>query len=146
MIIADDYHARSLALQRVIDAEPDMTVVATLGDGVTALEEIRRLLPEVAVLDVRMPGLDGIEVARRLSVDDGVRTRTLIVTLHRDRVVIERAIAAGASEYLPKDAALSEVVDAVRAVARGQTCVSRALSDGLEPLFPTTPPRGTEPK
>ena len=52
-----------------------MTVVATLGDGVTALEEIRRLLPEVAVLDVRMPGLDGIEVARRLSVDDGVRTR-----------------------------------------------------------------------
>ena len=74
-----------------------MTVVATLGDGVTALEEIRRLLPEVAVLDVRMPGLDGIEVARRLSVDDGVRTRTLIVTLHRDRVVIERAIAAGAS-------------------------------------------------
>ena len=130
VIIADDYPAFSHALQRVIDAEPDMTVVAALGDGATALEEIRRGAPDVAVLDVRMPGLDGIEVARCLSVEDRVRTRTVIVTLHWHRAVFERAIAAGVSGYVPKDTALSEVVDAVRAVARGETYVSRALADG----------------
>ena len=131
MIIADDYPAFRHALQRVIDAEPDMTVVAALGDGAAALEQIRRVPPDVAVLDVHMPGLDGIEVARRLFVEDGVRTRTVIVTLQWSPVMFERAIAAGVSGYVPKDTALSEVVEAVRAVARGQTYVSGALSEGL---------------
>ena len=134
VIIADDYPAFCHALQRVIDAEPDMTVVAVLGDGAAALEEIRRSPPDVAVLDVRMPGLDGIEVARRLSVEDGVHTRTVIVTLQWSRVVFERAIAAGVSGYVPKDTALTEVVEAVRAVAHGQTYVSRGLPDGLAGL------------
>jgi two-component system, NarL family, nitrate/nitrite response regulator NarL len=134
VVIADDYPAFRHALQRVIDGEPDMTVVAALGDGATALEEIRRLSPDVAVLDVRMPELDGIEVARRLSVEDRVPTRTVVVTSHWSRRVIERAIAADVSGYVPKDTVLSEVVDAVRAVARGQTYISRALSDGLAGL------------
>ena len=134
VIIADDYPAFCHALRRVIDAEPDMIVVAALGDGATALEEIRRSPPDVVVLDVRMPGLDGIEVARRLSVEDGVRTRTVIVTSHWSPTVFERAIAAGVSGHVPKDTALSEVVEAVRAVARGQTYVSRALPDGLAGL------------
>jgi len=134
VVIADDYPAFRHALQQVIDAEPGMTVVAALGDGATALEEMRRVPPDVAVLDLRMPGLDGIEVARRLSVDDRVPTRTVVVTLHWSRGVIARAIAAGVSGYVPKDTALSEVVDAVRAVARGETYVSRALSGGLAGL------------
>jgi DNA-binding NarL/FixJ family response regulator len=134
VVIADDYPAFCHALQRVIDAEPDMTVVAALGDGAAALEQMRRVPPDVAVLDVRMPGLDGIEVARRLSVEDRVPTRTVVVTLHWSRGVMERAIAAGVSGYVPKDTALSEVVDAVRAVARGHTYVSRALPDGLAGL------------
>jgi two-component system nitrate/nitrite response regulator NarL len=130
IVIADDYLPFRHALQRVIDAEPDMAVVAALGDGVTALEEIRRLAPDVAVLDVRMPGLDGIEVARRL-VEDQLLARAVIVTLHWDRVLFERAIAAGVRGYVAKETALSEVVDAVRIVARGQSYVAPAVSAGL---------------
>jgi DNA-binding NarL/FixJ family response regulator len=130
IVIADDYPPFRDALQRVIDAEPDMAVVAALGDGATALEQIRRLGPDVAVLDVRMPGLDGIEVVLRL-VEEQLRARVVIVTLHWERLLFERAIAAGVSGYVAKETALSEVVDAVRTVARGQTYVSPALSAGL---------------
>jgi DNA-binding NarL/FixJ family response regulator len=130
VIIADDYPAFSHALQRVIDAEPDMTVIAAPGDGATALEAIRQLAPDVAVLDMRMPGLDGIDVARRLFVEDRLPARTVLVTLYWDRVVFERAIEAGVSGYVPKDTALSEIVNAVRAVARGETYVSCVLADG----------------
>ena len=122
VVIADDHPAFRHALQKVIDREPDMTVVAAVADGLAALDVIRRLTPAVAVLDVRMPELDGIEVARQLAADQ-LRARTVIVTMHSERVVLERAIAAGALGYLPKDTALLDVVDAVRTVARGEMYV-----------------------
>ena len=127
VLIADDHPQFRLVLEHVIGADPAMTVVAALGDGATALEEIRRLAPDVAVLDVSMPGLDGIEVAGRL-VDDQLGTRAVIVTMHSERVIFERAIAAGVSGYVLKDMAFSEVVEAIRAAARGQSYVSPSLS------------------
>ena len=127
VVIADDHPVFRHALQRVIDAEPDMTIVAATGDGSAALDEIRRLAPDVAVLDVHMPGLDGIEVAGRVFADDRP-ARTVIVTLHWDRVVFERALAAGVSGYVPKETAFEDIVGAVRAVATGQTYVSTALA------------------
>jgi DNA-binding NarL/FixJ family response regulator len=130
VVIADDHPAFRHALQRVIDAERDMTVVAAVGDGAAALDVIRRLAPEIAVLDVRMPGLDGIEVARQL-VDDRLGARAVIVTMHSERVMFERAIAAGVCGYVLKDTALSEVVQAVRTVARGHTYITPALSAGF---------------
>jgi two-component system, NarL family, nitrate/nitrite response regulator NarL len=126
VVIADDHPAFRHALQQVIDAAPDMTVVAAVADGAAALDAIRRLSPTVAVLDVRMPELDGIEVARQLAGDQ-VRTRTVIVTMHSERVVFDRAIAAGVNGYLPKDTALLDVVEAVRTVARGEMYVRPAL-------------------
>ena len=131
VVIADDHPAFRHALERVIAAAPDMAVVAAVGDGAVALETIRRLAADVAVLDVHMPGLDGIEVARRVLTEDRLPTRTVIVTLHWDRVVFERAVAAGVSGYVPKETALPDIVDAVRAVAGGHTYISRALPDGL---------------
>ncbi len=128
VVIADDHSAFRLALLRVIDAAPDMTVVAAVGDGASALDAIRRLVPAVAVLDVRMPWLDGIDVARRLA-EDQQDTRVVIATLHWNREVIQRALAAGVSGFLPKETALSQVVDAVRAVASGQTYIAPALAD-----------------
>ena len=130
IVIADDYPPFRHALQRVIDAEPDMAVIAAFGDGAAALEEIRRVGPDVAVLDVRMPGLDGIEVALRL-VEERLPARAVIVTLHWDRLLFERAIGAGVSGYVAKETALSDVVEAIRTVACGQTYVAPALSAGL---------------
>jgi DNA-binding NarL/FixJ family response regulator len=116
VVIADDYPAFREALQQVIDAEPDMSVVAAEQDGLSALVAIRRLAPAIAVLDVRMPGLDGIEVARRLA-GEGSRSRAVIVSWYRDPAVLKRAQAAGVRGYVAKDTALSEVVAVVRAVA-----------------------------
>ena len=127
IVIADDHPAFRHVLQHIIEGEPDMSVVAAVGDGVAALDVVRRLAPDVAVLDVRMPGLDGIEVVRRLA-DDRLPTRTVIVTMQAERVVFDRAIAAGASGYVLKDTAMSEVVEAVRTVARGETDVAAAMS------------------
>ena len=120
VVVADDHPGFREALQRVIGAEADMVVVAAVADGVAALDAIREHTPAVALLDVRMPGLDGIEVARRLAGQPTPSpTRTVIVTSHRDQEVFGRALAAGVRGYLPKDDALSEVVAVVRAVARG---------------------------
>ena len=130
IVIADDHPAFRQALRQVIDAQPDVAVVAALGDGVSALEEIRRLAPDVAVLDVRMPGLDGIEVARHL-VENRLRARALIVTMHSERAIFEQAIAAGVSGYVLKDTALSEVVEAVRSVVREHLYVTPALWAGF---------------
>jgi len=130
IVIADDHPPFRHLLQHIIESEPDMTVVAAVGDGVAALDTVCRLAPDVAVLDVRMPGLDGIEVARRL-VDDHLPTRAVIVTMQVERAVFERAIAAGVSGYVLKDTVLSEVVEAVRAVARGERYVTAAMSAGF---------------
>ena len=128
VVIADDYSPFRQALQRVIDAEADMVVVSALDDGRTAMDEIRRLAPDVAVLDVRMPGLDGIDVARSL-VDDRLPVRTIIVTVHWDRLVVDRAVAAGVRGFMVKDTALADIVDAVHTVVRGETFVARTLPD-----------------
>ena len=108
-----------------------MTVIAAVGDGASALDAVVRFTPDVAVLDVRMPGRDGIDVARAL-VDYELSTRTVIMTMVWERYVFERAMAAGACGYLSKETALLDIVDAIRTAARGETYVAPALS----PAFP----------
>ena len=111
----------------VIDADRGMTVVAAVGDGDAALDAIVRFAPDVAVLDVRMPGRDGIDVARAL-LEAQLSARPVIMTLDWQRSVFDRAIAAGAAGYLSKESALLDVVDAIRTAARGDTYVAPALS------------------
>lgn len=117
-------------MQQVIDAERDMTVVAAIGDGAAALEAIRRLAPDVAVLDVCMPGCDGIDVAGRL-VEEQLAVRAVITTLHWEQRMFERAVAAGARGFLSKETALLEIVPAIRAAARGETYVGVVSVGGL---------------
>ncbi|HWK12314.1 MAG TPA: response regulator transcription factor [Vicinamibacterales bacterium] len=127
VVIADDHAAFRQALQMVIDADRGMTVVAAVGDGDAALDAIVRFAPDVAVLDVRMPGRDGIDVARAL-LEAQLSARPVIMTLDWQRSVFDRAIAAGAAGYLSKESALLDVVDAIRTAARGDTYVAPALS------------------
>jgi DNA-binding NarL/FixJ family response regulator len=104
-----------------------MTVIAAVADGTAALDAAVRFSPDVAVLDVRMPGRDGIDVARAL-MDYELSVRAVIMTLFWDRGVIDRAVSAGACGYVAKETALLEIVDAIRTAARGETYIAPALS------------------
>ncbi len=130
VLIADDHPVFRHGLQQVVERQADIQVVQAVGDGTAALDAIRRLLPDVAVLDVRMPGLGGFEVAQQVT-EERLHTRLMFLTMHDEPVLFERAMALGVKGYVLKDAALSEIVQAIRAVAIGRTYLSPALSDYL---------------
>lgn len=140
VVIADDHPVFRHGLQQVVERQVDMQVVEAVGDGTAALDAIRRLSPDVAVLDVRMPGLGGFEIAQQVA-EEGLRARLMFLTMHDEPVLFERAMAIGVKGYVLKDAALSEIVQAVRTIAMGRTYLSPALSEYLvERSFPSRRP------
>jgi two-component system, NarL family, nitrate/nitrite response regulator NarL len=113
--IADDHPLYRDALSQAITARPDLELLAAATDGRSALEQIRELSPDVAVLDMRMPGLRGIDVVEALP-RDGSATRVLVLSAAQASAVIYAAVAAGAAGYWSKDAERG----AIAAVARGE--------------------------
>lgn len=113
-------------LRRVAQIE----VLADTATGREALEQIRLLAPAVAVLDIQMAELDGIQVARAVSRDD-LGTRTLFLSAYFDREIVYKALAAGASGFLSKESKGQEIADAVVAVARGETVLGRDIQAAL---------------
>ncbi|HKA37214.1 MAG TPA: response regulator transcription factor, partial [Thermoanaerobaculia bacterium] len=119
IVIADDHPIFRQGLRQIIEAEPDLSVVAEAANGQIALEEIRRHLPDVVVLDVQMPVLGGFGVAQQLAGKE--RAGVVFLTMHSEAAMLDRAFEAGAKGYVLKDAALSEIVQAIRSVAAGRT-------------------------
>ena len=117
-------------VQRAIKERPDFELVGFADNGRTALEEIRTLKPDVAVLDVRMPGLDGPEVLNGI-VQSGLPTRVVLLSAHTEPDLVYRAVEAGVGAYLSKEADRSHICDAVAAVARGETVLPPAVQAGL---------------
>ncbi|MFD5190541.1 response regulator [Streptomyces sp. NPDC058357] len=114
-VVADDQELVRSGFAMVPDAQPDIEVVAEAGDGLAAVEAVRRLAPEVALLDIRMPGTDGIEACRTISAETGCRT-VMLTTFDSDEYVYE-ALHAGASGFLLKDVRRDDLVHTVRVVA-----------------------------
>lgn len=130
VLVADDQPLARAGLAALLAAEPDLDVVATAPDGVQALELAATLRPDVACLDIRMPGLTGIEVTRALGDrdDDGPSVPVLILTtFDLDEYVFE-ALEAGASGFLLKDAEPEDIVRAVRNVAAGNGTLDQAVT------------------
>jgi len=125
--VADDHPAIVDSIGRFLADEDDITVVGSAGDGVEALERIDEISPDVAVVDVRMPRLDGIEVARRLSAARS-RTAVILYTAHAERALVIEAIDAGAQGFVLKESPLPDLVRAVRLVAEGRTYVDPVLA------------------
>ena len=126
------------ALVALLELEPDITVVAQAASGDEALAMASRYQPDVALLDIEMPGLDGIEVARRLK-GNGFGGRTVIVTTFGRPGYLAAAMAAGASGFLLKDAPAAELATAIRRVHAGERVVdpalaAAALAEGASPL------------
>jgi DNA-binding NarL/FixJ family response regulator len=145
VLIADDQPLMRAALRMTLTSEPDIEVIGEAADGVEAVELAERLRPDVAVMDIRMPNLDGVAATRRLTNPaDGKPVKVLaITTFDLDEYVVE-ALRAGASGFLLKDATPEELVHAVRVIGAGNallapTVTKRLLDQFARRLPPATP-------
>ena len=116
VLLVDDHPAVRAGVRRSFESTPDITVLAEAADGPQALRLARELAPDVILLDIDLPGLSGVEVARALK---GTPTRVLAFTAHAGRGFIQGLLEAGAAGYVTKDQPEATLIEAVRAVARG---------------------------
>lgn len=130
MLLADDHPIFRRGLLDVLRSAPTIRVVQDVADGSAALQVIREVRPDVAVLDVQMPGLTGLEVARQLQ-HEIVTTRLVFLTMFNDEETLREALDLGVRGYVLKDSAAEEIVGCVRTVMQGRHFISPALSGFL---------------
>ena len=128
LLLVDDQALVRAGLRLICDAEPDLEVVGEAGDGEQAVAAARRLRPDVTLMDVRMPRVDGIEATRRLAVLDPRVTRVLVLTTFDTESYVHGALRAGASGFVLKDAEPERLVEAVRVVAAGDALLDPAVT------------------
>lgn len=127
IVIADDHPIFRTGLRQVLEADAGLHVVGEAGDGDGALATIESVRPDLAVLDIDMPGRDGLDVTRALR-DARSSTRVILLTLHTDAFYLNSALDAGVYGYVPKETAVTEIVGAIRSVHAGQEYISPVLS------------------
>lgn len=135
IVIADDHAMFRSGLRAIIETQPDFACVADVADGRAAVAEIARLRPDVAVLDVRMPKLDGIAATELALAEPANRTRVLVLTTFDTDQYVYRALAAGASGFLLKSLPPEELVTAIRIAARGDALVDPSVTRRLVARF-----------
>jgi DNA-binding NarL/FixJ family response regulator len=145
VLIADDQELVREGLRMILDAEPDIEVVGEAGNGKQALEQARRLDPDLLLMDIRMPELDGIEATARLATS-GLHARVLVLTTFDLDEYVYRALKSGASGFLLKDATREQLVAAVRTVAAGDALLAPAITRRLIEDFCHGPEPGTLPE
>jgi DNA-binding NarL/FixJ family response regulator len=150
ILIADDQALVRVGLRKILENEPDTTVIGEAGDGEDAVTEARRLRPDIVLMDIRMPVLDGIEATRRIVRDRSAARVLMLTTFGLDSYVYD-ALRAGASGFMLKDAPPEEIAAAVRIVANGEALLAPAITRAVieefakqSPAQPSTPPRAVE--
>ncbi|HEY0547754.1 MAG TPA: response regulator transcription factor [Pyrinomonadaceae bacterium] len=128
IVLADDHRIVRQGLRVLLSAEADFQVIGEADDGREALELVKRLNPDVLVLDLMMPGLNGLEVARQLN-KGASHVGVVVLSMHDDEGFVLEALANGVSAYVLKDSNSSDLVQAVREVAAGRRYLSPPLSD-----------------
>ncbi|MEU4620311.1 response regulator transcription factor [Actinoplanes sp. NPDC023801] len=129
VVIADDQELIRDAFARILDSEPDIEVVAEAADGAQAVDAVHAHRPDLVLLDIRMPVMDGIEAARR--VCSQTSTRVLILTTFDEDDYVYEALRAGASGFLLKDVRRTQLIDAVRVAAAGESLLAPAVTTRL---------------
>ncbi len=130
VMLADDHTVVRHGFRMILDAEWDMEVIAEVSNGREAVEQAEKLQPDVCVMDVTMPELNGIEATRRL-LTVSPKTRVLALSMHKDSVYVREMLRAGAKGYLLKDSSPKDFLQAVRFVAVGKGYLSPEVSDGV---------------
>jgi DNA-binding NarL/FixJ family response regulator len=141
VLLVDDQPLLRTGFRMILSAEPDLQVVGEAGDGAAAVELARRLRPDVVLMDIRMPGMDGIQATRALAgpgVEDPLKV-LMLTTFGQDEYVVE-SLRAGASGFLLKDAPAEDLVEAIRVIAAGEALlapsVTRRLLDRVASRLP----------
>ncbi len=145
ILIADDQELVRDGFGMILDAQPDMEVVGGARDGHEAIDMARAERPDVVLMDIRMPGLDGIAATRRLMDDGDDAPRVLMLTTFDGDEYVYEAMKAGASGFMLKDVRREELVNAVRVVAAGDALLAPALTRRLIADFVRRPPPGAGP-
>ena len=130
VLLADDHKLIRAGLRLVVDQQPDLSVVGEADDGRQAVELAKSLKPNVVVMDIGMPNLNGIEAARQIGEMDP-SAAVVMLSMHSDESYVLRALSAGARAYLLKDSATTDLVQAIHAVAEGKSFFSPAVSKVL---------------
>jgi len=130
VIIADDHAVIREGLQMLLESDPDIKVIATCSTGINAVSEVRRLKPNVVVMDISMPDMDGIEATRHIAELES-SSKVIILSMHGSTEHVQRALSAGAVGYLLKQSAGTEVIKAVKAVHAGKRYLSEKITDIL---------------
>ncbi len=143
ILLADDHTVLRQGIAQVLELQPDMTVVAEAKNGTEAVELARKERPDLALLDINMPEIDGVEVTRWMSAEMP-ETRIIILTMYKMDNFIFEAIKAGANGYLLKEIELDDLVAAVRAVARGEAVLDPPIAEKVLAEFRPPDPKRSE--
>src|SRR6202140_928479 len=130
VLLADDHAMVRKGFRLILEAQADMEIAGEAGNGREAVELAEQLRPDVVVMDVAMPELNGIEATRRLAASTP-HARVLALSMHKDSVYVREILRAGARGYLLKDSIASDLLSAVRAVAKGEGYLSPGVSDAV---------------
>jgi DNA-binding NarL/FixJ family response regulator len=135
ILLADDHATFRSGLRLALETQPDLRCVAEVGDGRSAVAETLRLRPDIAILDVRMPKLDGLGATEMILAVPGVETKVLVLTTFDNDDYVYRALQAGASGFLLKSMPTAELVTAVRIAARGDALIDPSVTQRLAGRF-----------
>jgi DNA-binding NarL/FixJ family response regulator len=141
VLLADDQELVRAGFRMILETQADIEVVGEAGDGVEAVAATRRLRPDVVLMDIRMPNLDGLQATKQVMAT-GSRSRVLILTTFDLDEYVYQALAAGASGFLLKNAPPEQLIDAVRVVAAGDALLSPAITRRVIEQFTWLPPPG----
>jgi DNA-binding NarL/FixJ family response regulator/class 3 adenylate cyclase len=145
VLLVDDQALVRTGFRMILDAEEDMDVVGEAANGKEALSEARRLRPDVVLMDVRMPELDGIEATRRLLANDGINSKVVMLTTFDMDEYVYEALQAGASGFLLKDAPPEQLVAGIRAVCSGDALLAPSVTRRVIEEFVRRPPDAVRP-
>jgi DNA-binding NarL/FixJ family response regulator len=141
VLLADDQELVRAGFRMILETQADIEVVGEAGDGVEAVTATRRLRPDVVLMDIRMPNLDGLQATKQVMAT-GSRSRILILTTFDLDEYVYQALAAGASGFLLKNAPPEQLIDAVRVVAAGDALLSPSITRRVIEQFTQLPPPG----
>jgi DNA-binding NarL/FixJ family response regulator len=144
IVVADDHEVVRAGFAAILDTQPDFTVLGTAADGTEAVRTCQECRPDVVLMDVRMPGMDGIEATRLLTAA-GSGPRVLILTTFDLDEYVYDALRAGASGFLLKDVTAERLFDAVRVIAEGEALLAPAITRRLIGEFARQRPRPADP-
>lgn len=128
IVLADDHHVVRQGVRALLEAEADLRIVGEAGDGLETVQLVERLRPNILVLDLMMPGLNGLEVTRQVRLRSP-QTRVVVLSMYADEAYVLEAMRNGAVGYVLKDASVAELVKAVREAALGRRYLSPPLSE-----------------